>query len=332
MACDGCGQVILSQLEIVEGLVKKGCKIYGSSKCGWSKKQSEVFSDAKAKKLFLQKVYKNVQDMKNPPKVNGHPTLVFGDQKNPGFKTLQQLEQFVKTGFKFKKSNLNYLEASGTVYGRRRNGNKTCEQKLKTLEYKVKLRGFDYWVYADNVTVIPGKKGVKDKVIFSNIKSCARYQVYNEYNKKLNKDRIITKMSASELNKQLNQLLGPNNIPTCYMEYERCGDNKLRSFAFDLHKSTYCKGKLIFKVNLSHLDGNPEFLTRLRNPEKGHHVACNIDEGHTNTPCKDRKSKRTCVSKYWCGPFKTYCCAGFTTSRPKCTVVAVCSTNSACFN
>ena len=91
MSCDGCGdaKVILSQLEIVEALVKKGCKIYGSSKCGWSKKQTEVFSDAKAKKLFVKKVYKNVQDMKNPPKVNGHPTLVCDDQNYPGFTPLE---------------------------------------------------------------------------------------------------------------------------------------------------------------------------------------------------------------------------------------------------
>ena len=299
MACDGCGQVILSQLEIVEGLVKKGCKIYGSSKCGWSKKQSEVFSDAKAKKLFVKKVYKNVQDMKNPPKLGGHPTLVFGDQKYPGFKTLQQLEQFVKTGSFPKpkpKSNLNYLEASGSVYGRRRNGNQTCEQKLKALENKVKQRGFDYWVYADNVTVIPGKKGLKDKVIFSNVKSCARYQVYNEYNKKLNKDRIITKMSPSELNKQLNQQLGPNWKPTCYMEYERCSDDKLRSFAFDLHKSRFCKGRLIFSVNLSHLDGNPEYLTKLKKPETGHYAACNID----NTKCGQIYNKTSCKADNAC--------------------------------
>ena len=95
--------------------------------------------------------------------------------------------------------------------------------------------------------------------------------MYNEYNKKLNKDRIITKMSASELNKQLNQQLGPNWKPTCYMEYERCSDDKLRSFAFDLHKSKFCKGRLIFSVKLSHLDGNPEYLTRLKKAEKGHH-------------------------------------------------------------
>ena len=178
-----------------------------------------------------------------------------------------------------------YSHASGTVYHVQRNSRTSrapevmrgCEVKLRLLENDVRKRKFDLWVYADNVTVVPGKKGLKDKVIFSNIRSCARYQVYNEYNKELNKDRIITKMSPCELNKILNQRLGTNRTPTCYMEYERCGDNKLRSFAFDLKKSKFCKWSLIFGVNLSHLDGDPKYLTKLRNPEKGHHAACNID-------------------------------------------------------
>ena len=70
MSCDGCGdaKVILSQLEIVEALVKKGCKIYGSSKCGWSKKQTEVFSDAKAKKLFVKKSLQECSRYEKPTK------------------------------------------------------------------------------------------------------------------------------------------------------------------------------------------------------------------------------------------------------------------------
>jgi hypothetical protein len=202
---------------------------------------------------------------------------------------------------------IDYNEASGTVYRKKKriakNDNQTCEQKLKRLENNVRQRGYDLWVYADNVTVIPGKKGLKDKVIFSNIRSCAKYQVYNEYNKKLNKDRIITKMSPSELNKILNKDLGPNWKPTCYMEYERSGDNKLRSFAFDLHKSRFCKGRLIFSVNLSHLDGNPEYLSRLKKAEKGSYAACNIDLSSSNVcsfnciPCAVHSKSTTCPQK-----------------------------------
>jgi hypothetical protein len=283
---------MVEQLELVQKLVEKGCKVYGSSKCGFCKKQIALFTDEKAKKLFLEKVYQNVQDMKEKPKINGFPTLVCGDKKYSGFKTLEQLEEFVKKGSfpELVKKDL------------------TCEQKLAGLEYKVKRRGFDFWVYAGCVKVIPGKKGLKDKIIFSKIRSCSRYQVYNEFNKELNKDRVINKLTPCELNKQLNNSLGPNWIPTCYMEYERCCDNKLRSFAFDLETSKYCNGKLIFEVNLSHLDGNPEYLTRLNKPETGHHVACNIDEGGSNRPCNQRMNSGTCEENFFCKYEKTYCC------------------------
>ena len=101
--------------------------------------------------------------------------------------------------------------------------------------------------------------------------------MYNEFNKELNNDRIITKLTPSELNQQLNNLLGPDWIPTCYMEYERCPDKKHRSFAFDLYKSEFKNGQLIFEVKLSHLAWNPEFLTKLNKPENGKYAACNID-------------------------------------------------------
>ena len=280
------------QLKLVQQLVEKGCKVYGSSKCGFCKKQIALFTDEKAKKLFLEKVYKNVQDMKDKPKVNGFPTLVCGDKKYSGLKSLEQLEEFVKKG--------SFPEPVKKDL--------TCEQELTRLEIRVKQRGFDFWVYAGCVKVIPGKKGLKDKIIFSKIRSCSRYQVYNEFNKELNKDRIINKLTPCELNKQLNNLLGPNWIPTCYMEYERCCDNKLRSFAFDLETSKYCNGKLIFEVNLSHLDGNPEYLTRLKKPETGHHVACNIDN---NTPLAPSYCKHiNCQghSAYKCASYNNVCC------------------------
>ena len=207
--------------------------------------------------------------MKDKPKVNGFPSLVCGGNKYPGFKTLEQLEGFVKNG--------SFPEPVKR--------DSTCEQKLNRLENKVKQRRFDFWVYADFVKVIPGKDKIKDKIIFSKIRSCAKYQVYNEFNKELNKNRIITKLTPCELNKQLNNSLGPNWIPTCYMEYERCSDNKLRSFAFDLEKSRLCNGNLIFEVNLSDLDGNPEYLTKLNKPETGHHSACNIDNIDNTGTC-----------------------------------------------
>jgi hypothetical protein len=114
--------------------------------------------------------------------------------------------------------------------------------------------------------------------------------------------RIINKLTPCELNKQLNNSLGPNWIPTCYMEYERCCDNKLRSFAFDLETSKYCNGKLIFEVNLSHLDGNPEYLTKLKKPETGHHAACNIDQlgCSLGSPCNMIQHKTQCTANPCC--------------------------------
>ena len=283
---------MINQVQLVKKLIKNGIIVYGSSKCGFCKKQIEIFTNEKAKTLFLEKVYKNVQDMKDKPKVNGFPSLVQGDKKYSGFKTLEQLKQFINKG--------SFSEPVKSEL--------TCEQKLAKLEYKVNQRGFDFWVYADQVKLIPGKNGLKDKIIFSKIRSCAKYQVYNEFNKELNKDRIINKLTPCELNKQLNILLGPNWIPTCYMEYERYCDNKLRSFAFDLKKSNFRNGKLIFKVNLTHLDGNPEFLTKLKKPETGHHAACNIDETGSSIPCKARGTKNQCESQFSCSNSATICC------------------------
>ena len=270
---------MIDQVKLVKKLIEKKCKIYGSASCGWSKKQINIFTNEKAKKLFLEKVYKNIQDMKEKPKVNGYPTLVCGDKNtHSGFKTLKQLEEFVKTD-KFSKSLRNVK-------------NETCEEKLEKLEKELKERQFDLWIYADKVKVIPGKNKINDKIIFCNIKSTTKYQVYNEFNKELNKDRKIEKLSPCEFNKQLCNALGPDWIPTCYMEYNRCGDEKHRSFAFDLYKSKYCKGNIIFDVRLSHLDGNPEFLTKLTKPESGKYVACNIDRLRHCKKCGDRCCKR----------------------------------------
>ena len=281
---------MVEQLELVQKLVEKGCKVYGSSKCGFCKKQIAVFSDEKAKKFFLEKVYKNVQDMKEKPKVNGYPTLVCGDKKYSGFKTLEQLEEFIKEG--------SFPEPVKR--------DSTCEQELAQLENKVKQRRFDFWIYADNTKIIPGKEMYK--IIFCKIKSTKKYQVYNEFNKELNKDRIITNLTLTQLNNQLSNLLGPNWIPTGYMEYERCRDKKLRSFAFDLYKSELKNDQLILDVKLSNLNGNPKNLTKLNKPENGKYVACNIDKTPLlgirllqapNNNCKNVK-KGKCNSYGWC--------------------------------
>ena len=43
---------MIDQVKLVKKLIEKKCKIYGSSNCGWSQKQQDIFTDEEAKKLF----------------------------------------------------------------------------------------------------------------------------------------------------------------------------------------------------------------------------------------------------------------------------------------
>ena len=226
-----------NQLKLLKKLIEKGCKIYGSSKCGFCKKQIEIFTNEEAKKLFLEKVYKNVQDMEEKPKVNGFPTLVYRDKKITGFKTLENLENILDNFGKIKLENENKMK------------------KIEQLKKQIERKKFDIWIEAEDIEILPNEKNEKGKIIFSNISNIFRYQIYNEFNKELKKERIINKMSPFELNKHLTKALKTNWNPTCYFEYELNGDEKPQTLTFDLKKSNFNNGELIFKVYMYGMDG-----------------------------------------------------------------------------
>ena len=72
------------------------------------------------------------------------------------------------------------------------------EYSDEALENQVRQRKFDSWIYADNVTVVPGKKGLKDKVIFSNVKRMISVHSEDEYRLRERKS-MISKSSATVL-------------------------------------------------------------------------------------------------------------------------------------
>jgi len=84
--------------EKLESLAKclneKGAKFYGSDWCGWCKKQKEIFDKASQYLPYIEcsdKETKQITSQCQKAGINAFPTWEFNGQKNPGFKTIQEL-------------------------------------------------------------------------------------------------------------------------------------------------------------------------------------------------------------------------------------------------
>ena len=240
---------MVEQLELVQKLVEKGCKVYGSSKCGFCKKQIALFTDEKAKKLFLEKVYKNVQDMKDKPKINVFPTLVYAGNKYPGLKNFRKLEFILNNKINIPKPNSN-------------------------LKQDYSNKKYDLWLTSDNIEIVFGENNSNTQITFSNKIVTTKYQVYNESNKELNKDQLIVKINVADLNNLLKQKLSKTKTIYCNIEYEMFGDEHPRRPSFELKKSSYKNGELTFEGVMHGIKDNFTII--------GKNVVCHLDVDSMN--------------------------------------------------
>ena len=85
------------QLEtLAKCLSEKGAKFYGSSGCGWCKKQKEVFGEAAQYLPYIECVDEETRKMTSQCQeagIQGYPTWEFFGEKKSGFKTPEELSQ-----------------------------------------------------------------------------------------------------------------------------------------------------------------------------------------------------------------------------------------------
>ena len=85
------------QLEtLAKCLSEKGAKFYGSSGCGWCKKQKEVFGEAAQYLPYIECVDEETRKMTSQCQeagIQSYPTWEFFGEKKPGFKTPEELSQ-----------------------------------------------------------------------------------------------------------------------------------------------------------------------------------------------------------------------------------------------
>ncbi|PJA84847.1 MAG: hypothetical protein CO145_00480 [Candidatus Nealsonbacteria bacterium CG_4_9_14_3_um_filter_37_13] len=85
------------QLEtLAKCLSEKGAKFYGSSGCGWCKKQKEVFGEAAQYLPYIECVDEETRKMTSQCQeagIQGFPTWEFFGEKKSGFKTPEELSQ-----------------------------------------------------------------------------------------------------------------------------------------------------------------------------------------------------------------------------------------------
>lgn len=134
---------------------------------------------------------------------------------------------------------------------------------------------YTYTIYSNEVKVVPTKNKLKYKIIFNNIESITKSQMYTASNID-NTPRLIENITSSQFCNQYDEILSQNFIPSGFMEYKLC-NKKVRSFAFNLTKCLSCKGKIILNIQLSQLRYFPKYLTKITQVECGKNAFCNID-------------------------------------------------------
>lgn len=134
---------------------------------------------------------------------------------------------------------------------------------------------YTYTIYSTSVKVIPTKNKLNYKIIFYNIESITKCQMYTASSID-NTPRLVEKITSSQFCKQYSEIFSQNFIPSGFLEYTLCNE-KVRSFAFNLTKCLSCKGKIILNIQLSQLSSCPKYLTKITHKECGKNVFCNID-------------------------------------------------------
>lgn len=77
-------------------LTEKGAKFYGVSYCSWCKKEKDLFGEAAQYLPYIECVDEETQETTPACKeanITSFPTWEFNGEKNPGFRTLEQLSE-----------------------------------------------------------------------------------------------------------------------------------------------------------------------------------------------------------------------------------------------
>ncbi len=85
------------KLEILaKCLSRKGAKFYGAYWCGWCNKQKELFGEAAQYLPYIECAKAEAGELTpecQKAGITGFPTWEFNSQKNPGFKTFEELAE-----------------------------------------------------------------------------------------------------------------------------------------------------------------------------------------------------------------------------------------------
>ena len=111
----------------------------------------------------------------------------------------------------------------------------SCNCDPKTVCKKVCRRSFNGWINSPEFS-LKVKESKKATLTFTNVIRFSLYQVYNEFNKKLNCDRTVRVINPKNYNKVLNKF----SKRTCYLEFEPKPEiGKHCQIAFNLCSSQY---------------------------------------------------------------------------------------------
>ena len=170
-----------------------------------------------------------------------------------------------------------------------------CDKsKKKTLCEKVSQRQFDLWVNSDKV--IFKKCGKYVKLILSGIRGITLYQVYNEFNKKLNCNREVIRLKPENYESTLNQY----KERTCFMEFISCEDKHI-SFAYNLGKTSYNAelNELVIRKNVIDKLFVEGVLVDNYKYYKGRNVCCSIDSA-VIWKCPSNCTSRQAAGEFTC--------------------------------
>ncbi len=111
----------------------------------------------------------------------------------------------------------------------------SCNCDPKTVCKKVCQRTFNVWISSPEFS-LKVKESNKATLTFIDVRKFSFYQVYNEFNKKLNCDRTVIVIKPEKYNKVLKRFYKR----TCYLEFEPTfGIGKHCQIAFNLCSSQY---------------------------------------------------------------------------------------------
>jgi hypothetical protein len=166
-----------------------------------------------------------------------------------------------------------------------------CNCDPKTVCKKVCKRAFNGWINSPEFS-LKVKEAKKATLTFTDVRKFSLYQVYNEFNKKLNCNRQVIVIKPQSYNR----ILKIYNKRTCYLEFEPKPEiGKHCQVAFNLCSSQYNEKtnniNLEVVVDKFYIDGVLKPIQDIN----GIYCMCNLDPGKfTLGSCSDAQKNNGC--------------------------------------